>query len=261
MNPALDFESMRGNRRTFARLAFGAAVGGLGLPRLGARGQDQPPPTRVLVWCEGMAHKSVYPHGISGTLAEDLNARAGLVATTARLDDPEAGLSDEALDAADALIWWGRLRHDEVPDDRAAAVADRVRGGRLGLVALHASFASKPFQRLMGQPCVPGAWREDGRPEHVAIQAPDHAIVQGMEPFVIPQASMYAEPFSVPEPESVLCVSSWDTGETFRSGLTWTIGNGRVVYFRPGHDGFPVLFHPAVRQIIANAASWSARRV
>jgi trehalose utilization protein len=45
-----------------------------------------------------------------------------------------------------------------------------------------------------------------------------------------------------------------------RSGLTWTIGAGRVAYLRPGHDAFPVLFHPSVRRVIANAAVWAAHR-
>jgi trehalose utilization protein len=71
---------------------------------------------------------------------------------------------------------------------------------------------------------------------------------------------MFAEPYALPEPESVVLVSSWDRGETFRSGLTWTVGRGRVVYFRPGHDAFPVLFHPAIRQVIANAAIWAAHQ-
>jgi trehalose utilization protein len=30
--------------------------------------------------------------------------------------------------------------------------------------------------------------------------------------------------------------------------------------FRPGHDAFPVLFHPAVRQVIVNVVLWAARR-
>ena len=78
----------------------------------------------------------------------------------ARLSDPSAGLSDEALDATDVLIWWGHLRHDEVPDDRAAAVAKRVREGWLGLVVLHSSCASKPFRKLMKTSCEPGGWRQ-----------------------------------------------------------------------------------------------------
>jgi trehalose utilization protein len=59
-------------------------------------------------------------------------------------------------------------------------------------------------------------------------------------------------------PEAVVPRSKFDGGETFRSGLTWTVGRGRVAYFRPGHDAFPVLFHPSVRRVIANAARWAA---
>jgi trehalose utilization protein len=42
--------------------------------------------------------------------------------------------------------------------------------------------------------------------------------------------------------------------------VTWTIGQGRVVYLRPGDDGFPVLFHPTVRLVIANSAMWAGHR-
>jgi trehalose utilization protein len=179
----------------------------------------------------------------------------------ARLADSNAGLSDADLDNTDVLVWWGRLRHDDVPDDRAKAIARRVREGRLGLIALHASCASKPFRELMGMPCEPGGWREDGRPEFVKVAAPEHPIVRGVSSFVIPKTDMFAEPFAVPEPESVVLVSSWEQGETMRSGLTWSVDKGRVVYLRTGHDAYPVLFHPSVRQIIANSVAWAARRV
>jgi trehalose utilization protein len=212
----------------------------------------------VLVWSENTAPHAIYPDDIDGAIGDDLRKRPGLTVARARIDDPEAGLSDASLDATDVLIWWGRLRHDEVPDARAAAVVERVRAGKLGLVALHASFGSKPFQALMGTACEPGGWRMDGRPEHVRIEAPNHPIARGVSPFIIPQASMFAEPFAVPEPEAVVLVSSWETGESFRSGLAWTVNQGRVFYFRPGHDAFPVLFHPDVRQVIANAAAWAA---
>jgi trehalose utilization protein len=215
---------------------------------------------RVRVWCEGTARPSVYPHDIDGAVAGDLRRREGLSVARARLGDPAAGLSDAALDATDVLVWWGRLRHDEVPADRVAAVVERVRGGQVGLVALHGAFASKPFRGLMGTSCEPARWREDGRPEHVRVQDPAHPIAQGVAPFTIPRTDMFAEPFAVPDPESVVLVSSWDRGETMRSGLTWTISRGRVVYLRPGHDAFPVLFHPSVRQVIANSVLWAARR-
>ncbi len=254
--------TLRMNRRQFTRqvaCAAGlAALGGAG-GRVEARPRTAGP-LRVRVWCEGTAPRSVYPDDVDGALGEDLTRREGLTVHRARLNDPDAGLSDAALDATDCLIWWGRLRHGDVPDDRARAVVERVKAGRLGFVALHASFASKPFQTLMGTPCEPEAWRNDGSPEHVVVQEPNHPLARGIQPFTIPQSIMYAEPFAVPKPEAVVLVSSWGQGETFRSGLTWTVGQGRVVYFRPGHDAFPVLFHPSVRQVIANAVQWASKR-
>jgi trehalose utilization protein len=256
---------MQIDRRSFVRRATWAGVSTLGwsgLRRGEARGGSEAgdAQVRVRVWCEGTARPSVYPQDIDGALAADLRRRDGLSVARARLSDPAAGLSDASLDATDVLIWWGRLRHDEVPADRVAAVVERVRGGRLGLVALHGAFASKPFRGLMGTSCEPARWREDGRPEHVRVQDPAHPIARDVAPFTIPRTDMFAEPFAVPDPETVVLVSSWDRGETMRSGLTWTIGRGRVVYLRPGHDAFPVLFHPSVRQVIANSVLWAARR-
>jgi len=251
---------MRLDRRTFLRRTarYGAtALGALHASELTAA-TDRP--VRVRVWCEGTARKAVYPDDIDGAIAEYLGRKTELAVTRSRLGDPEAGLGNSALDATDVLIWWGRLRHDDVPADRVAAIIERVKAGRLGFLALHASCASKPFRGLMGTACEPGGWREDGQPEHIQIQAPEHPIARGITPFTIPKTDMFTEPFSVPNPETVVLLSSWDHGETMRSGLTWTIGKGRVVYLRPGHDAFPVLFHPAMRQIVANSVLWAARR-
>ena len=216
------------------------------------------PPVRVRAWCEGGAPRSVYPHDIDGALADLLRRHERFQVAQARLDHPDAGLSDAALDATDVLIWWGRLRHADLPDHRARAIADRVRAGKLGLVALHASCGSKPFVELMGTSCEPGGWRDDGRPERVRIEKPDHPIARDVAPFTIPKTAMYAEPFQIPPPEDVVLISRFSGGEEFRSGLTWTVGQGRIAYFRPGHEAFPVLFHPGVRRVISNAAAWVA---
>jgi len=251
------------DRRSFARrsLTYAAGAGCLGSL---ARGDDvsprSKPPIRVRIWCEGTAPKSVYPHGIDGALGDFFAKRPDLSVTRARLGQPDDGLSDAALDATDTLIWWGRLRHNDLPDSRARAIAARVRAGRLGFIALHASCQSKPFVELMGGPCELGGFREDGRPERIEIKDPDHPMARGVTPFTIPRTSMFAEPFQVPKPEAVVMVSTFDRGETFRSGLTWTVQKGRVAYFRPGNEAFPVFFHPGVRQVIANAVEWSARR-
>jgi trehalose utilization protein len=249
------------DRRTFVRRAAGLAASTalLGLGEL-ARA-EQARSIRVRVWSEGTAPRSVYPNDIDGAIADFLAKQAGLKITRARLGQPHAGLSDAELDTTDALVWWGRLRHGDLPDDRARAIAARVREGRLGFVALHASCLSKPFVELMGGPCELGGFRDDGRPERVEVKAPGHPLARGVAAFTIPKTAMFAEPFRVPEPEAVVLVSKFDRGETFRSGMTWKVGKGRVAYFRPGHDGFPVFFHPGVRQVVANAAIWAARGV
>ena len=260
MTPPAPVHTPDMGRRACLRWAAGAlAATWLSHPRP-ARAQPPDAPIRVHLWSEGTASRSVYPDDIDGALASDLRQRSDMVVTTGRLDDPDAGLPDAILDASDTLVWWGRLRHEDVPDARAAAVVERVRAGRLGLLALHTSFASKPFRALMGTTCAPNAWRIDGRPEHVQVADPNHPIARGVAPFVVPRSSSFTEPFTVPEPDAVVLRSTWDNGESFRSGLTWTIGQGRVAYLRPGHDSIPDLFQPAVRQLIANAIAWTARR-
>ena len=246
----------RMNRRSFAR-RFATAASGLYLLEA-RRAEAKPTALRVRVWSEGTAPRSVYPDDVDGAIGDHLRRQEGLEVKRARLGEPASGLADEALDATDVLVWWGRLRHDDLPDGRARAIAERVRAGKLGFVALHASCGSKPFRELMGRSCEPGDWRDDGRPERVSIEAPDHEIARGVVPFTIPKTAMYAEPFQVPKPDTVVFVSKFEGDVTFRSGLTWTVGKGRVAYFRPGHDAFPVLYHPSVRRVIANAARWAA---
>jgi trehalose utilization protein len=259
------------DRRSFLKQTLAASAVGPALFSRGASAQapgpvppDQSnrpsPPSRIRVWIERPAPAALYPEGIEGAIAAALQPHPECQLSISRLSDPDHGLADSLLDQTDVLIWWGRLHHDDVADARAQAVADRVRGGKLGLIALHASFASKPFRLLMGRPCEPKSWGDEGKAEHVEIKDPKHPIARGLEPFVIPRASTFSEPFTVPEPESVVLTSSWETGEHFRSGMTWSIEQGRVVYLRPGDDQFPVLFHPAVRQVVANAALWAARQ-
>jgi trehalose utilization protein len=255
---------MHVDRRSFVRHLSGTLpLASLAMPIREVRADQKPSqqrPIRLLVWCEGTASRSVYPDDIDGALADQLGRRKDYVVRRSRLSDLHAGLSDEALDACDVLLWWGHLKHDEVPDDRAAAVVRRVRAGRLGFIALYASCAGKPFKQMMSMPCELGNWREDGRPEFVSIKSPDHPIAQGIAPFTIPKTDMFSEPFAVPNPETVVFVSTWEKGETLRSGLTWTIEKGRVAYLRTGPETYPVLFHPSIRRAIANSVLWVAHR-
>ena len=104
--------------------------------------------------------------------------------------------------------------------------------------------------------CFP-AYRGDGKPSQVRILKPDHPISKGVpSAFQIPQTEMYDEPFHVPAPDDVILEERWATGEWFRSGMLWNIGKGRVFYFRPGHESYPVYFNPEVLRILENACLW-----
>jgi trehalose utilization protein len=104
--------------------------------------------------------------------------------------------------------------------------------------------------------CFP-SYRNDGKPSDVKVLKPDHPIVKGVpSSFEIPHEEMYDEPFHVPEPDEVILEERWATGEWFRSGMLWTIGKGKVFYFRPGHETYPTYRQEWPLRIVANAVSW-----
>ena len=68
----------------------------------------------------------------------------------------------------------------------------------------------------------------------------------------------FGEFFDVPEPEATIFISSFAGGEVFRSGLTYTRGAGRIFYFRPGHETYPIYHDPNVIRVLVNAVRWAA---
>ena len=68
---------------------------------------------------------------------------------------------------------------------------------------------------------------------------------------------MYGEFFDIPEPEELVFISSFSGGEVFRSGVTYRRGYGRVFYFSPGDEVYPVYHHPDVQRVIANGVQWA----
>ena len=87
-----------------------------------------------------------------------------------------------------------------------------------------------------------------------------HPIAKGVKDFTIPKEEIYMEPFDVPEPQVLVFRSKWDSGEEFRSGCVRTAGKGKVFYFRPGHETFPVYNQPEVVKILTNAAFWAGTK-
>ena len=129
----------------------------------------------------------------------------------------------------------------------------------MGLVVLHSAHNSKIFKRLMGTTCML-RWREAAERERVWIVDPSHPIVEGIadEYFEIEHSEMYGEHFDIPPPDELFAISWFEGGEVFRSGCTWRRGKGKVVYFSPGHETFPIYHNANVQRIIANAVRWAA---
>ena len=277
-------------------------------------------PIRVLVWDEQQpAQKSVYPKFLGNEIAGYLSKKTDLKVTSSKIDDPGQGISDEQLAAHDVIIWWGHVRHREVPVESGQRIVKRIQSGQVSLIALHSAHWSVPFVEAMNQRsiddalatlteaerktvrietvrppqykspaqdakltpnveklvggdgvvtlkielpncCFP-AYRPDGKPSHVEVLLPEHPLAAGLPKlFDIPHTEMYADPFHVPKPDLVMFQEKWDAGESFRSGSVWNLGQGKVFYFRPGHETFAVYQQPETLRIVENAVRWLAEQ-
>ncbi|HVY70777.1 MAG TPA: ThuA domain-containing protein [Verrucomicrobiae bacterium] len=217
---------------------------------------------RVTIWNEFIHEREhaavakIYPRGIHQTLADALGKTPGLAIRTATLDEPGQGLPPGLLDTTDVLLWWGHAAHDKVSDELVTRVQQRVLAG-MGLIVLHSGHYSKIFKRLMGTGCGL-CWREAGERERVWVVNPGHPIAAGIGDCIeIAQSEMYGEPFAIPAPDELIFVSWFQGGEIFRGGCTWTRGSGRIFYFSPGHESYPIYHHPEVQRVITNAVQWA----
>lgn len=219
---------------------------------------------KVLVWNEGWHEQvdeivqAIYPEGIHGAIAAGLRELLGdeVEVRTATLADPEHGLSEDALASTDVVLWWGHMKHDDVADEVVERVQRHVLAG-MGLLVLHSGHYSKIFKTLMGTTCGL-SWRNEGEREIVWTVDQTHPIAEGVEqPFVIDAQEMYGEQFDVPPPDELVFVSWFAGGEVFRSGMTFRRGRGKVFYFSPGDQEYPVYHHPQVRRVLANAVRWA----
>ena len=127
----------------------------------------------------------------------------------------------------------------------------------MGLIVLHSGHWSKLFTRLMGTSCTL-RWREGEDREVVWTIAPAHPIARGVTPgFTIDRDEMYGEFFDIPAPDEHVFISSFSGGEVFRSGCCFERGKGRILFFSPGHESYPIYSHPEVKKVIGNAVRWA----
>lgn len=221
-------------------------------------------PIRVVVWGENRHEqveqkvRDIYPSGMHTTIKEGIEENLGerAVVTTVTLDDPEHGLTEEVLADTDVLVWWGHAAHDEVSDEVVDRVQRHVLEG-MGLLVLHSGHWSRIFGRLMGTTCTL-RWRSKDDREIVWTVDPTHPIARGIpHPFLIPAQEMYGEFFDVPAPDELVFLSTFSGGEVFRSGMTYRRGFGKIFYFSPGDQDYPVYHQAEVRKVIANGVEWA----
>lgn len=219
----------------------------------------------ITVWNErsfeeqGRSVKKAYPHGMSASICDIFTSQSHK-AVSAWQSQPEQGVPQALLDETDVLIYWAHGLHEKVEEETVARIVRRVEEG-MGVIFLHSAHFSKPFQRLMG---TSGSlvWREDNKHERLYNINPEHPIANGIPPQIfIPKDEMYGEPFDIPKPDDVIFVGWYPCGELFRSGFTYHYGKGRIFYFQPGHETFPVYEQTEIRKIIWNAALWTQDKI
>lgn len=218
--------------------------------------------TRLTIWNEFVHEqeheevRKVYPDGIHKAIEKGL-AGLNLDIKTATLGEAEHGLTEDVLNSTDVLIWWGHMAHDRVDDHIVERVHQRVLNG-MGLIVLHSGHFSKIFKKLMGTGCDL-KWREARERERIWVVDPAHPIAAGLpEQFMLEEEEMYGEHFDIPAPDELVFVSWFEGGNVFRSGCTFHRGQGKIFYFRPGHETHPTYYDANVLKVIGNAVGWAA---
>jgi len=219
-------------------------------------------PINVTVWNEFRHEKlnekvkKIYPDGLHSTIATGIKAK-DIETRLASLDEPEHGLTEEVVNHTDVLIWWGHCAHAEVKDEIVKRVHKKVLEG-MGLIILHSGHFSKIFKAVTGTNCSL-QWREAGDRERLWNIEPAHPITQGIGPYIeLPQEEMYGERFDIPTPDKLIFVGWFEGGEVFRSGCCFERGHGKIFYFQPGHETYPIYHDKQILKVIANAVRWAA---
>ena len=216
---------------------------------------------RVTVWNENLHEREipeiakVYPEGIHGQIKSFLEEDNDIEVRCATLDEPGQGLSRELLEETDVLIWWAHALHEELTDENARLVSEYVQRG-MGFIGLHSAHMCKPLRLLLGT-SMTLKWRDDDS-ERIYVTSPSHPIAKGLpDYFELPNEEMYGEYFDIPKPDDVVFMGWFKGGCVFRSGVTFTRGYGKIFYFQPGHEAYPVYYDKNIQKVITNAVHWA----
>jgi trehalose utilization protein len=217
--------------------------------------------TDVVIWWSHVKNPFVTDENVERLVARVREGKLGFVALhSAHWARPFVRLMQERA-KADAL--------EQIPAaERATAKFEFFNQNPLGKVPRRDGPLTPALRKEDGvwkltlPGCIFPAYRGDGAPSHVTTLLPEHPIAAGLPAkWDVTQTEMYDEPFHVPKPDAVVFEERWDEGEYFRSGCVWQVGKGRVFYFRPGHETYPVFKQAEPLRVLENAARWLAPAV
>lgn len=149
------------------------------------------------------------------------------------------------------------MAHGEVRDEIVNKIHEKVLKG-MGLICLHSAHKSKIFMKLMG---TTGnlKWREINEKERLWVVEPGHPITEGIGEYIeLEHEEMYGERFDIPAPDTLVFIGWFQGGEVFRSGCCFNRGNGKIFYFQPGHETYPIYYNEQILKVIENAVKWAA---
>lgn len=133
----------------------------------------------VLIWDERQAQQlQVYDNYLGEQIANALRTCEGIEVRSVAQDDAEMGLSDDNLDWADVLIWWGHVRQGEVtPEVAREKIVSRILEGELSLIALHSAHWSTPFMECMNE-----RTRRDARERYPNVEGQPEVVFEFIDP-------------------------------------------------------------------------------
>lgn len=215
----------------------------------------------VLIWWGHERHGDVTDAHVQAVLRRLLAGKLSLIALhSAHWSKPFIAAMDERA-VADALQTLPEAERATVKVVRLPArggLAPRGENATLGVRHFKGDDGTDTLEVQMPR-CVFPVVRNEGKPSHIITRLPDHPIARGIPAeFEIPQTEIYAGPFYVPTPDAMIFQEKWDDGSTFTSGCAWTVGKGKVFYFRPGHETYPIYKEEFPRKVVLNAIHWAA---
>jgi len=217
----------------------------------------------VLVWWSHRRNGDVKPEPVRAIVERVQSGRLLFVALhSAHWAPPFTALMDERARADVRRVFHdlppGKLVITEVPGLRKVPARDARRTPATD-VERRSDGTTVVTLHLPG--CIFPAFRNDGRPSTIKVLAPAHPLAAGLPGvFTLDRTEMYDEPYHVPEPDAVICEETWAAGERFRSVMAWGVGDGRVVYIRPGHETFPIWKDDRMLRLLENACRWQRQR-